>query len=119
MSARTVRVPRADTAIAAALSERYRTGSIYSYSLERGVWSTWETEHDWRHTERNGQRRCACCAPEMSAAGPTDWRRDRLLSWLGLDQPAPKRITKAQLVAQLRRVPGLPAAAHEILAAAS
>jgi hypothetical protein len=115
---RTARVPRADAAIAAALSERYRADTLYAYSYDNGVWSTWADEHDWRHTERNGQRRCACCAPEMSAAGPIDWRRDRLLSWLGLDQPAPKRLTRAQLVAQLRQVPGLPAAALDILDAA-
>jgi len=116
---RTVRVPRSDTAIAAALSERFRSGAIYSYAYENGVWSTWTTEHDWRHTIRNGQRRCACCAPELSPAGPTDWQRDRLVAWLGLDVPAPRKLTRAQLVARLREVADLPPAARELLDAAA
>jgi hypothetical protein len=109
------RVPRGDAQIYTALAQMFRDGQVYAFSYEAGVWSTWTTEHDWRHTERNGQRRCACCAPEMSAAGPTDWQRDRLVAWLGVDVPAPRKATKAQLIAQLRQVPGLPAAAVEIL----
>jgi hypothetical protein len=114
MTARTVKVPRSDAGIAAALSERYRAGSIYAYSYENGRWATWASLHAWEHTERSGRSRCACDA----STGPTDWQRDRLLAWLGLDQAAPKRITKTELVARLRRVPGLPAAAHDILDAA-
>jgi hypothetical protein len=110
------RVPRADAGIAGALSQRFRAEEIHSYSFENGIWSTWATEADWDATERSGVIR----DPEAAAAGhgPVDWQRADLVGWLGLDVPAPRRLTKAALVAALRAVDGLPAAAVAVLDAA-
>lgn len=107
-------VPVSDQAVYVALCQRYRTGDIYSFSYERGVWTTWDCEHDWQHTERNGQLRCQC---PSTVAGPTDWTRGDLVSWLGLDRPKPARLTKAQLVARLRALT-LPPEVLEVLDAA-
>jgi hypothetical protein len=76
-----VRVPRADAPIAAELSARFRADEIYAYSLENGVWSTWADEHAWRHTSRNGRKRCDCSAH----VGPVDWRRETLAEHLGVE----------------------------------
>lgn len=118
------RPPRGDAAIADALSARFRDGRIWSYSYDPAEatgsgWLVWLTEHDWRHELRNGQRRCSCCAPEMVDAGAIDMPRERLLSWLGLDVPAPRKLTKAQLVARLRELSDLPAAVVELLDSAA
>jgi len=111
------RPPRADAAIAGALSERFRSEEIYAYSYERSTWTTWETRHDFDATERNGSYRC-CCAP-MCPHGPRDWERADLVAWLGLDVPPVRKLTRAQLVAALRAVDGLPVAAVELLDAAA
>jgi hypothetical protein len=117
---RIARPPRSDAAIAAALSERFRAGAIYSYSYDDGRWSTWTSEHDWLHTERNGAYRCSCCAPEMSMQhGPRDWARADLVAWLDL-APAPRKLTRAQLVARLRAIADqLPPAAIELVESAA
>jgi hypothetical protein len=116
------RPPRADAAIAAELSRRFRAGELYSYSYDPAEaggsgWLVWLDEHDWRHELRNGVRRCACCAPEMVAAGAVDMTREALLAWLRLPAEAPKRLSKAELVRRLRAL-DLPAAAVELLDAA-
>ena len=110
-------VPASDQAIYVALAERFRAGDLYAYCYEGGRWSTWDCEHDWQHTERNGSFRCAC---PSTAAGPTDWARADLVDWLELTVPAkPARLTKAQLVARLRAMSDvLPPAALEVLSAA-
>jgi hypothetical protein len=90
---RITRPPKADAAIYAALSERFRLKKLYAYSYENGTWSTWETGHDFDATSRNGCYRCEC-APDCGH-GPTDWDRDELMAWLDIDQ-APKVTRKRQ-----------------------
>jgi hypothetical protein len=125
MTVRTPRPPRADTAIHAELHRRtWETGEVYSYSYDPresagAGWLVWLTEHDWTHEVRNGQRRCACCAPELSPAGAIDMTRDALLSWLGLAAEPVRKMSKAGLVKRLRALPDLPAAAVDLLEAAA
>jgi hypothetical protein len=114
--ARSPRYPRADQAIYQRLAQAFRDGDIWSFSFENGRWTTWTWQEDWDATERSGKVR----RPELVAQGygPHDWERSDLLAAFGLDTPAPKRVSKAQLVAQLRAVPNLPAAALALLDAA-
>lgn len=96
------RVPKADTAIYAGLSQRFRAGDLYAFSYENGTWTTWTTEHDFEATERNGKARC-CCAPHIGGdIGPTDWTRADLVAWLDIDERKPRAMSKAQVVARLR-----------------
>lgn len=118
MGARRIRVPRRDQGIYDVLSRAFRNGDIYSFSFDGNVWSTWDTEHDWLGTFRNGRKLCGC--EGTCEYGPIDWDRDVLAEWLGLAQPrTPAGLSKAQLVARLREIADeLPPSALAVLDAA-
>lgn len=98
------KVRRGDQDIANALSAQFRAGSIYAYSFEKGVWSTWATEADWAATERGGTIRDQAAAD--AGHGPTDWDRDKLVAELGLNVTTFKarKPGKAEFVSLLRRM---------------
>jgi hypothetical protein len=92
-----------------ALSAAFRSGEVFSYSWEpKGRhWLTWATQADWDATEREGRVR----RPDLAALGhgPAIYHPAVV--------EATRRLSKAQLVAALRRLE-LPAEAVAILDAA-
>jgi len=117
--AKVIRVPKADQPIYDTLSQAFRNGDIYSFSFDGSSWLTWDAQHDWEGTYRKNAegrkvKRCEC--EDTCPFGPITWDRDELVSFLGL---APKgRLSKMQLVAQLRAIPHLPPAVLALLDAA-
>jgi hypothetical protein len=101
--------PAREDATYTALSAAFRAGELFAYAWEPkgGHWLTWATEADWLSTEREGR----VPRPDLAALGhgPTVHQ--------AATAQAPKRLTKAALVAALRQLE-LPPAAVAILDAA-